>query len=109
MYIHAHMYIYLYICMCMYTYLHVHIYTHINVRTFSTFSAQCIVARSALSPAKNKVRRQERSKLAGSKPWASALFRTRIAVGAVKRAFTLCLSMVRQKFDASGVPIGFPS
>lgn len=32
-----------------------------------------------------------------------------MAVGAVNRVLTLCLSMMRQKVPASGVPTGLPS
>ncbi len=50
-----------------------------------------------------------RSRLAISLPPGSSFLIARMAVGAVKSAFTRCSSMTRQKAPASGVPTGLPS
>ena len=64
---------------------------------------------SARSPARKRVRREERSNSAGRLPFSSSLLIALSAVGAVNNAVTRCLSTTRQKFASSGVPTGLPS
>lgn len=68
---------------------------------------------SLRSPARNSARsvfRPPRWPTSLKKRSLGSSFRmARMAVGAVNRVLTLCLSMMRQKVPASGVPTGLPS
>jgi hypothetical protein len=77
--------------------------------TLSFSSAQRSVSGSERSPARNSVRKRERSYLPISAPCGSSRLIARKAVGAVKSAATLCCAITRQKAPASGVPTGLPS
>jgi hypothetical protein len=71
--------------------------------------AQCSVSGSQRSPARNSVRRRERSYFRMCSPLGSSRLMARKAVGAVKKAFTPCREQTRQNAPGSGVPTGLPS
>ena len=77
--------------------------------TPSWASAQSSVSGSQRSPARNRVRRDERSYLPMNAPSGSSFLIARKAVGAVNRTETLCSAITRQKAPGSGVPTGLPS
>ena len=77
--------------------------------TFSISSVQRSVSGSQRSPARNCVRKADRSYFASSLPSGSSLRIARIAVGAVNMQDTLCPAITRQNAPASGVPTGLPS
>ncbi len=75
----------------------------------SSRPAHSRVSGSLRSPARNSVRRRERSYPAASFPAGSARLIARIAVGAVNITSTPWSAQTRQKAPASGVPTGLPS
>ena len=72
-------------------------------------SAQATVSGSARSPARNRVRKRDRSWPARNFASGSSFLMARNAVGAVNRATAPCSAITRQKAPASGVPTGLPS
>ncbi len=68
-----------------------------------------MVSGSALSPARNSLSNLLKSYFVKNSPLGSSFFIALIAVGAVKRDYTLCSEITLQKTPASGVPTGFPS
>src|SRR5215470_10959332 len=77
--------------------------------TFNCFSAHSTVGGSARSPARNSVRKFDKSYLRNSLPCGSSFLMARNAVGAVKKATAPCSEITRQNAPASGVPTGLPS
>ena len=67
------------------------------------------VATSQRSPAKNCVRKLDKSYCLINSPFGSSFLMARIAVGAVNIILTLCSAITLQNVLASGVLIGFPS
>ncbi len=77
--------------------------------TPSRSDAHPYVSGSSRSPARNSVRRLDRSWSRMRTPSGSSFLIARIAVGAVNIALTPYCSTTRQNADASGVPTGLPS
>ena len=73
------------------------------------FSAHLIVSGSALSPARKRLSKCERSYFEKYSPFGSSFLIARKAVGAVNKLFTLCSEMTLQNVPGSGVPTGLPS
>ena len=71
--------------------------------------AHCQVSGSSRSPARNRVRSEERSYAAAFAPAASSFLMARYAVGAVNIATAPYSEITRKNAPASGVPTGLPS
>ena len=77
--------------------------------TFNKPSAHFNVSGSALSPARNKDSKEDKSYFLKKVPLGSSFLIARNAVGAVKSDFTLCSEIILQNTPASGVPTGLHS